>query len=46
MSMFPKKNGGPIQKFWDAADVIQSLEAVKGWLSKNAKKVRKKARRK
>ena len=39
MSLFPKKNGGPIQKLWDAADIIQSLESVKGWLSKNAKKV-------
>ena len=39
MSLDPKKNGGPIQKFWDSAEIIQSLESVKGWLCKNAKKV-------
>lgn len=38
MSLDPKKNGGPIQKFWDSAEIIQSLESVKGWLCKNAKK--------
>ena len=35
----PKTNGGPITKFWDAQEVITALEHVKGWLSKNAKKV-------
>ena len=41
MSMDPKKNGGPVSKFWDSPDIIQSLESVKGWLSRNAKKVEK-----
>ncbi len=41
MSLEPKKNGGPNPKFWDLPDIITSLEAVKGWLCKNAKKVRR-----
>ena len=40
MSLEPKKTGGPIQKFWDSPEIVTSLESVKGWLSKNAKKVR------
>jgi hypothetical protein len=39
MSLEPKKTGGPIQKFWDSPEIITSLEVVKGWLCKNAKKV-------
>eukprot|EP00094_Tigriopus_californicus_P005291 TCALIF_05101-PA protein Name:"Similar to SMARCC2 SWI/SNF complex subunit SMARCC2 (Homo sapiens)" AED:0.04 eAED:0.04 QI:0/0.66/0.57/0.85/1/1/7/277/1078 len=38
MAMEPKKNGGPVQKFWDAPEVIKALESVKSWLSRNAKK--------
>jgi hypothetical protein len=45
MSLEPKKSGGPIQKFWDSQDIITSLEIVKGWLCKNAKKVGKKLER-
>ena len=37
--MEPKERGGPISKFWDDAGVIKSLEIVKTWLMKNAKKV-------
>ena len=40
MSLEPKKSGGPIQKFWDSSEIITSLESVKGWLGRNAKKVR------
>jgi len=36
--MEPKERGGPISKFWDDAGVIKSLEIVKTWLMKNAKK--------
>ena len=40
MSLDPKKSGGPIQKFWDSPEIVTSLEIVKGWLGRNAKKVR------
>ena len=36
----PRNNGAPIAKFWDAPETITALEHVKGWLSKNCKKVR------
>ena len=39
VSLEPKERGGPISKFWDDAGVIKSLETVKTWLMKNAKKV-------
>ena len=39
MSLEPRKNGGPVQKFWDSAEIITSLENVKTWLGRNAKKV-------
>ena len=38
MSLEPKKTGGPIAKFWDSPEIIASLEGVKGWLGKNAKR--------
>ena len=39
-SLEPKERGGPISKFWDDAGVIKSLETVKTWLMKHAKKVK------
>ncbi len=38
MSLEPKKTGGPIGKFWDSSEIVTSLEIVKGWLGKAAKK--------
>ena len=38
-SLQPKNSGGPITKFWDAPETIATLEHVKGWLCKHAKKV-------
>ena len=35
----PRNNGAPIAKFWEAPETITALEHVKGWLSKNCKKV-------
>jgi len=37
-SLQPKNSGGPITKFWDAPETIATLEHVKGWLCKHAKK--------
>lgn len=39
-SLQPKNSGGPITKFWEAPETISSLEHVKSWLCKSAKKVR------
>jgi len=38
MSVEPREQGGPIQKFWDDPNTIQQLESVKAWLMKHAKK--------
>ncbi len=38
MSLEPKKTGGPISKFWESSEIITSMEIVKGWLGKNAKR--------
>jgi hypothetical protein len=40
-SLQPRNSGSPILKFWEAQETITALEHVKGWLSKNAKKVSK-----
>ena len=42
MSLEPKKSGGPVHKFWDSGEILTSLESVKGWMCKNAKKVKAK----
>ena len=38
MSLEPRESGGPIQKFWEESGTINTLEQVKSWLLKNAKK--------
>lgn len=37
----PKMDGGPNTKYFESPDTINSLENVKNWLQKNAKKVGK-----
>lgn len=39
MAIGPKMDGGPNAKYFESAEALNSLENVKNWLQKNAKKV-------
>lgn len=39
MPFGPKKDGGPNVKYFESPETLTSLETVKQWLQKNAKKV-------
>lgn len=39
MAIGPKMDGGPNTKYFESPEALNSLEIVKNWLQKNAKKV-------